>query len=511
MSWMWIVALCTGLALAQDEEEEPPPEPSIRYKIGTEIHFDAIDVSGELLGATPGGAQDIRFFRDQVADGQVPLPQVFTPEGLFSEHDLPLEAPEPCSRLMCTHARATEARLAAQPDVRWMAQLGFSSGLTEDYVRPPLNLVAVVDKSGSMSNTPIETVKASLRAVVEQLGPEDQLSIVLYGSEVHTHLAPTSGARAAALISAIDAIEIAGSTNLEAGLVHGFELARRTRRAFDGTTRVMLFTDERPNTGRTDAEGFMGLAEAASRDGIGMTTVGVGVQFGAELAQRVSAVRGGNLFFFSDPGEMADKIAADFDLMVTELAYDLEVTVRPAGGLSIAGIYGVPGDLVRWTDDGGLQLQIATVFLSRSRGGIYVALAPDGPLPRRVRRGSTLADVTLGYEARDGIAEPITRPIAWVDPGPGDEGLTRGIALVDEATTLKQATALHHQDNDQEGAYQLVHALLGRLQGIRDGALEPERELVRQLDATLARLAGRAGEAPTQTSRLDPITGLPLH
>jgi hypothetical protein len=43
---------------------------------------------------------------------------------------------------------------------------------------------------------------------------------------------------------------------------------------FDGTTRVMLFTDEQPNVGRTDATSFAAMAEEASRGGIGLTTIG---------------------------------------------------------------------------------------------------------------------------------------------------------------------------------------------------------------------------------------------
>jgi Ca-activated chloride channel family protein len=388
-----------------------------------------------------------------------------------------------------------------------MVQLGFESGLTAaTFRRAPLNLVAVVDKSGSMSGEPIETVKASLREVARQLGPADQLTIVLYGSSVHTHLAPTRGGDPA-IDRAIDDVAISGSTNLEAGLVHGFALARESRRRFDGATRVMLFTDERPNTGRTDAASFMGLARAASLDGIGMTTVGVGVQFGAELAQQVSSVRGGNLVFFGDVGDMRARFASDFDTWVTELGYDLDVTVRPAEGLRIAGVYGVPGDQVRWTPGGGISLHVATLFLSKDEGALYVSLAPreDGR-PSVRARDPQVATVDLAFQPRDGSRESVTAPVAVVRPGEGDEGLVRGVLLVDEVTTLKQATALHHHDNDQDGAWQRLRALRQRLEAVPDPELRAEVALISSLEATLATLAGRAGEAPVVR---DAVTGLP--
>ncbi|MEZ4469028.1 MAG: hypothetical protein R3F43_32500 [bacterium] len=80
-------------------------------------------------------------------------------------------------------------------------------------------------------------------------------------------------AQRARLHAEIERIQSAG-TNMEAGLALGFLrwLARRPR-SFHGTSRVML-TDERPNVGRTDAGSFMAMARAASKGGIGLTTVG---------------------------------------------------------------------------------------------------------------------------------------------------------------------------------------------------------------------------------------------
>lgn len=494
------LTLSLQMALASPEEDKDEKSPS-------PIEFSDFDVSGDMLGATPGGAQDITFFRDRVAADEIPLPEVFTAEGLFSEHDLPLLASAPCHQLLCTNVAAAPADLVAQPDVRWLVQVGFASGLSaETFRRPPLNLVAVVDKSGSMSGTPIETVQHALHAIIRELGPDDQLSIVLYGDEVHTHLEPTKATEHSKLDAAVDAIAIDGSTNLEAGLLKGFALARESRRTFDGTTRVMLFTDERPNTGRTDADAFMTLSEAASRDGIGMTTVGVGVQFGAELAQKVSSVRGGNLLFFSDTEKMRNTFAEEFDYLVTELGYDLDMIVHPASGQRITGVYGIPGDKVQWTGDGGIQLHVSTLFLSKREGAIYLSLANTGG----PRSGKQLGSVSLSYEPRDGVPTASETAIYPTEKlrAAGNEGLSRGVLLVDELTVLKKATALHHESNDQEGAWQLVSALSARLAASDDPELASEIELVAHLEEILGKLAGRTSER-TLTQSIDPVSGLP--
>ena len=37
--------------------------------------------------------------------------------------------------------------------------------------------------------------------------------------------------------------------------------------------------------------------------------------------------------------------------MVTELAYDMELTISPNRGFKLAGVYGIPGDMLQWEDD----------------------------------------------------------------------------------------------------------------------------------------------------------------
>lgn len=478
------------------------------------------------MGATPGGAQDISYARDRIKAGEVPHPATFTPEGLFSEHDLPLQTGRPCSQTLCLEAAATTVDLPTVPEARWLAQLGFASNLdSKTWHREAVNLVAVIDKSGSMSGAPIDTVKASLHQIIDQLGPGDQLSIVLYGDRAHVHLGATplrgaagQGAGKAddkvdrrALHAAVEQIAIAGSTAMEEGLAVGYKLAAETSRGFRGRTRMMLFTDERPNVGATDAHSFMGMARAASKQGIGLTTVGVGVQFGAELATAISSVRGGNLFYFADIPEMVDKFKKDFDTMLTELAFDLRLKVWPQKGMKLVGLFGLPGDLVKRTPDGGLEMTVETIFLSKERGGIYFALAPEGggALPPDVARGP-LALASIAYVDKDNRPFQDSVPFAlWQkDKGALPLGLARGRLLVEEVTTLKRAAELHLTKNDQEGAYRLVHGLRRRLETSAGLGLEKELETVARLDATLTKLSGHQGEA-TAALRRDTVTGLP--
>lgn len=241
-----------------------------------------------------------------------------------------------------------------------------------------------------------------------------------------------------------------------------------------------------------------------------MTTIGVGTQFGAELARKISSVRGGNLFFFADPEEMVATFTDELDTMVTELAYDMDLVIRPAPGLTVAGVYGIPGEAVAWDGQGGLSVHVATLFASREEGGIYVAFAPEaaGARPGDGKRAS-VGSVSLGYSLRDGRRVAGAADFRVAASGPVPAGLARGALLVEEVTVLKKATALHHERNDQAGAYRLVQGLAAQLLQDDDPELEPERELVLGLEATLAKLSGHLGESTGPTVRRDPVSGLP--
>jgi Ca-activated chloride channel family protein len=457
------------------------------------------------MRVTAGGAQDLKFARAEIGGGRIPHPDALTAEGLLGEHDLTLPAAASCRQLLCLVGEATVADLPTLPHARYLVALGFASSLeSATWRREPLNLVAVVDKSGSMDGEPLALVKRSLRGLLASLREGDQLSIVLYGDTSHVHLQPTraSATTLPRLQRAVDLIESSGSTNMEEGLEVGYALARETRAAFDGITRVALFTDERPNVGDTDAGSFIAMARDASAAGIGLTTIGVGVQFDSGLATALSSTRGGNLFFLDGP-EAADALfTEELDYMVSELAHDLDVTLRPASGYRIAGVYGVPGEVLGWHDATSVTITIPTLFLSRQGGGLFVSLAPEDPfadLPERpLAAGAPLLAASHRYVP---VGEPVSESGSLTVGAPAAEpsaAVLLGHALIDEYSSLRAATAAHHIENDQDEAYAIVRALYDRMTAVEPRTLRrelaPELETVAALLDKVAFLSGRGSE-----------------
>ena len=460
------------------------------------------------MRVSQGGAQDIKYFRGEVEFQRIPHPNDLTAEGLMSEHDIVLPATEACRQLFCLTGDAARAELIVVPQARYLVGVGFATNIDEKtWRRDPVNLIAVVDKSGSMDGEPLELVRKSLAELAKQLRAGDQMTIVLYGDRAHVHLATTPADRNGVnrILASIWSIESEGSTSMEAGLRLGYSIADTTAPAFKGRTRLLLFTDERPNTDATDAESFMGMAIAHSREGVGLTTIGVGVQFGAELATKIGSVRGGNLYFIRDEPDVKQLFTGQLDYMVSELAHDLTLTITPRAGLKIAGVYGIPGELLGWQNDREIKVTIPTVFLDNHGGGIFFTLAPeaaDSFLPEKSASGA-LADVAVSY-LPIGAARPDSHAISIAARDTVSDGMKLGALLIDEFTVLHEATSAHYLRNDQETAFQLVDGFKQRLDASPIGGLDDEKKLIDSMHERISFLSGHGSEA----ARISPFAKL---
>lgn len=491
----------TALALLAVAAPMPATAQDATQQEEEDADLGSIIVSGARI--RQGGAQDIQHFRSMaLTETTLPRPESLTVEGLLGEHDLTLPAGNTCAQLFCLNVQTMAASLPTRPDDLLFVGMAFDSNIdAESWKREPLSIMAVVDRSGSMTGAPIQNVKAALHQMVDELGRQDRLGVVIYGTTSNVHLAPMAAkGNKEAMHAAIDTIAIDGSTSMEAGLTLGYATAFKEAGEYGGKVRMMLFTDEQPNTDRTDAGSFMAMAEDASKRGIGLTTIGVGVQYNGALATKISSVRGGNLFFIAGPDKGAELMKNEFRNMVSEVAHDLVMTLTPHAGYRISGVFGVPDGLMTDGKDGAIAITVPTAFLSSNGGGIYASLGKAegrAHLPAASLAGDApLMDVSLSYvSALDGgkhgdrlsIGKPVAQPAA---------NLRLAQTLVDQYLVLDAATRAFHRDGDAKQAFALLDGLNTRLAGVDYADLKAERELVDTMRGKAALYAGYNGEVP---------------
>ena len=432
-----------------------------------------------------GGAQDIKHFRSVSLNGEaadLPYASSFTLEGLLGEHDLTLPALAACEKLFCINAQSMAANLPSEPASSVFVGLGFESGVdAEAYKQTPISLIAVVDRSGSMSGKPLQRVKEGLHAALGQMRDNDRIGIVIYGSDTRVHMPvmDVAGNREQ-ILAAIDNITINGATYMEAGLKLGYQTAFEELERSNGKTRLMLFSDENANVGNTSPEGFMGQASRGAEAGIGLTSIGVGRIFDGRLAKKISSVKGGNLFFVDREGDAGKLFEREFFNMISEVARDIEISIDPAPGYSVASVYGVPDDILTRREDGTVTATIGSAFLSSNGGGIFASLTGAGSAISPASISISYTDALNGERGSDNVQ------LGSIDASP-PANLRRAQLLVDQYSSVRSALAAYHADKDPWAAQAQLTELETRIASSGLEGMDDELKLVSGLRETATR------------------------
>ncbi|QRK07621.1 VWA domain-containing protein [Archangium violaceum] len=437
------------------------------------------------VGGTPGGAQDMALARRKIAVGIVPAPEDFVVEGLYSEHDLPLDG-APCEQVLCLRTATGIATALDTGRQEVFVQVGFSSNVDPTtFRRKPLDVALVIDRSGSMHGEPLEAVKEAARRLVAKLDENDTFSLVVFDDGALTLVEQTPVNDREALLRVIDTIQDAGSTCIECGLKAGFN--QLATRGTDATRarRLFLFTDAMPNVGMTGDGEFMELLRSNSSEGRDTTVFGVNIAFSQSLVTAISAVRGANSFYLSNPERTRTIFDEDFDYLVTPIAYDLKMALTPAEGFEVEAVYGLPG-----VEPGASQAEmvVSTVFLSRRRGAILARLSrvEDIAPAQSVMTGNLSFQATGGGESRTTLtasyegSEPLASTEAWYS----QRSVRKAVALTNFVLGARSACELWMK-GEKTAARQLADRTAALLQAeadrMDDAPLRTEAELAFKL------------------------------
>ncbi len=185
-------------------------------------------------------------------------------------------------------------------------------------------LTFVIDVSGSMGmDNRLTLVKKSLKILVDQMGKNDKIGIVVYGTNGRKLLEPASGDDKKRILGAIDKLEPEGSTNAAEGLILGYDMAYNSFME-NGNNRIILCTDGVANQGITKAEDILKMVEDYKAKGITLTTLGFGMDNFNDIFLETLADKGDGNYAYIDTLDEAGKVFID------QLAGTLEVIAKDA-------------------------------------------------------------------------------------------------------------------------------------------------------------------------------------
>ncbi|PSQ15231.1 hypothetical protein BRD00_14710 [Halobacteriales archaeon QS_8_69_26] len=415
--------------------------------------------SAEDVGFAAGGAKDVNAFRRNVEEGYLPLPSSLSYEGLFYDYYFDTGGAGECSDLFCPRYSpgVTDDPLSGETE-RYLT-VGLDSGLdAAEFERKKLNLVVVLDVSGSMSASfdeyyydrygnkqeietsekpKMEVAKEAVADMTTHLTADDRFGMVTFNnsSQVAKPLRRVGETDMDAIRGHIrEDLVAGGGTNMAAGIGRASEmLSEYGENVSEYETRIVFLTDAMPNMGTTSEDGLRSMLSDDAADNVHTTFVGVGVDFNTEVIDAITSIRGANYYSVHSADEFERRLNEEFEYMVTPLVFDLEVELD-GEGYELREVYGTSAA----EESTGRVLYANTLFPSpategETRGGVILAqVAPTTSDP-----GSL--ELTASWADRQGRTDATSTTVKFPDASGtfANSGVRKAVLLSRYADLLK--------------------------------------------------------------------------
>lgn len=216
--------------------------------------------------------------------------------------------------------------------------------------RAPLNLSIVLDRSGSMSGAKLEQAKQAAAMLIDQLGEDDVVSVVLYDTEVDV-LVPARRleGRRNQIQRMISRVQTGGSTALYAGVEEGGDQLREffTKEKIN---RVILLSDGIANVGPSSNREIAALGTQLAHDGMSVTTIGLGNDYNETLMTALAEASDANYYYVEDVEKLPDVFTKELGELQSIVARDIEIEIRCPKGVRPLRFLGRPGELKKRTE-----------------------------------------------------------------------------------------------------------------------------------------------------------------
>lgn len=301
------------LALPKPATNAPVPQPEIQTKDNAFSTFslNVSDVSFKLAAAS-------------LEKGVMPDPNTVRSEefiNAFDYHD-----PEPAGAPIAFAWERARYPFAQDREVLRLSIKTAAQGRQQGY---PLNLVLLLDKSGSMERADrVQTVREALRVLTAQLEPQDRLSVITFARTPRLWADGVPSAKAGDVLQQAADQTPEGGTNLEDALNLAYQTALKNF-IQGGGNRVVLLTDGAANLGDVNPEVLRRKVEANRLHGVALDCFGVGWDgFDDRVLETLSSHGDGRYGFLNTPEEVKTGFADQLAGALKVAAADVKVQVE---------------------------------------------------------------------------------------------------------------------------------------------------------------------------------------
>ncbi|MAB11584.1 VWA domain-containing protein [Hyphomonas sp.] len=324
----------TGAKSAGDYAAAPPPpammapEPEFRDK------YEDVDpnpvklvseepVSTFSIDVDTASYANVRRFLKQ---GVLPPKDAVRIEEMINYFDYTYPQPEAGADPFATYVTIAPSPFA---EGRQLMQIGIQGRDIDRDARPPVNLTLLVDVSGSMhSEDKLPLAKQALKLMLEEMDPDDTISIAVYAGAAGEVLEPTPVSDKRKIYAALENLRAGGSTAGGEGLRLAYSLAEQGLKE-DAVNRVMLLTDGDFNVGITDSEQLEDFVSRKRESGIYLSVLGFGRgNYNDALMQKIAQTGNGTAAYVDTLSEARKVLADDLGGNLFPIADDVKIQVE---------------------------------------------------------------------------------------------------------------------------------------------------------------------------------------
>ena len=199
----------------------------------------------------------------------------------------------------------------------------------------PLNISLVLDNSTSMDGPRMEILKASTKEIIQELGEDDLVSVISFNDRAKV-LIPSQNQPSISLVeSSIGGLFAEGGTEIFQGLESGFEEIKKNS-FFDYVNHIILITD-----GHTygDEDNCVNLAKTAATSDIGISGLGIGIEWNDEFIDNLCALTGGQSMYIQDVNNVKDFLTQSIASLKKAYSRHLTLEFQPAPGVKLLSAF----------------------------------------------------------------------------------------------------------------------------------------------------------------------------
>lgn len=194
---------------------------------------------------------------------------------------------------------------------------------------PNSNLVFLIDVSGSMSSANrLPLAKTAMKILLDELRPQDRVSIVVYSGNTQVLLESTPASNKTKIADAISSLGAGGYTAGGQALRMAYEVAEKSF-IKGGNNRIVMCTDGDFNVGESSNAAMERLVEEKRKKGVFISVLGFGMGNYKDDRLEIIANKGNGNYGYIDNIQEARKIlVSEFAGTLYTIAKDVKLQIE---------------------------------------------------------------------------------------------------------------------------------------------------------------------------------------